>query len=328
MAVMTLPVDGYQLKDISARAFEHPADRAATAALASIPGLDQVVRKLIELGYERALRGAYLGASVRLGPQQLAETWNLHHQVFRTLDVEAVPDLYVTQVPVANATTIGAGRPIVVANSELVRLLGVPERRAVLAHEAGHVLADHVLYFTALQILLRMGSVVRLPILAGLPLIAVRSALLEWSRAAELSCDRAAALVTRDPEVVCRTLMILAAGTAANELDLDQFMAQAHDYDNGGSGLDRLGRRFMELNITHPMSVRRAQELMAWVRSGEYDRIVGGEYVRRGQEASAREEAGDAASHYADRFRQAFRDAGDAVGSATDQVADWLRKDR
>src|SRR4051794_21275013 len=206
MGAMTLPVDGYQLKGISPRAFEHPADRAATAALASIPGLDQVIRKLIELGYERALRAAYLGASVRLGPAQLADTWNLHNQVFRTLDLEEVPDLYVTQFPLANARAIGAGKPIVVVNSELVRLLGVDERRAVLAHEAGHVLADHVLYFTALEILLRMGTAIRLPVLAGLPLLAVRSALLEWARAAELSCDRAAAIVTRDPEAVCRTL--------------------------------------------------------------------------------------------------------------------------
>jgi Zn-dependent protease with chaperone function len=324
---MTLPVDGYQLKDISPRAFEHPADRAATAALASIPGLDQVVRKLIELGYERALRAAYLGSSVRLGPAQLPETWNLHNQVFKTLDLDDVPELYITQFPVANASTIGAGRPIVVVNSELVRLLRVEERRAVLAHEAGHVLADHVLYFTALTILLRMGNSVRLPIIAGLPLMAVRTALLEWSRAAELSCDRAAALVTRDPEVVCRTLMVLAAGAEAEDLDLAQFMAQAHDYDSGGSGLERLSRRFIDLNITHPMPVRRAQELMAWVRSGEYDRIVGGEYVRRGDEAGVRAEAGDAAEHYADRFRNAFRDAGDAVGSATEQLADWLRKD-
>lgn len=70
-----------------------------------------------------------------------------------------------------------------------------------------------------------------------------------------------------------------------------------------------------------------AQELMAWVRSGEYDRIVGGEYVRRGDEADVRTEASDAAEHYADRSRNAFRDAGDAVGSATEQLADWLRKD-
>jgi Zn-dependent protease with chaperone function len=325
---MTLPVDGYQLKGISPRAFEHPADRAATAALATIPGLDQVVRKLIELGYERALRVAYLGSSVRLGPAQLPDTWNLHNQVFRTLDVDVIPELYVTQFPVANAQTIGAGRPIVVVNSELVRLLRIEERRAVLAHEAAHVLADHVLYFTALQILLRMGTSMRLPVIAGLPLMAVRTALLEWARAAELSCDRAAALVTRDPEAVCRTLMILAAGTAAGDLDLGQFMAQAQDYDGGGTSLERLSRMALDLNLTHPMPVRRARELMAWVRSGEYNRIVDGEYVRRGGERDVRGEAGEAAAHYAERFRQAFREAGDAVGSATEQLADWLRKDR
>jgi Zn-dependent protease with chaperone function len=324
----TLPVGGYQLKDISPRAYEHPADRAATAALASIPGLDQVVRKLIELGYERALRAAYLGSSVRLGPGQLADTWNLHNQVFRTLDLDDVPELYITQFPVANASTIGAGRPIVVVNSELVRLLGVEERRAVLAHEAGHVLGDHVLYHTALTILLRMGTSVRLPVIAGLPLMAVRSALMEWYRAAELSCDRAAALVTRDPEAVCRTLMILAAGAEAAELDLAQFMAQAQDYDSGGTGLERLSRMFIDLNVTHPMPVRRAQQLMAWVRSAEYDRIVDGEYLKRGEEPGARAEASDAAAHYAERFRTVFKDAGDAVGSATEQLADWMRKDR
>jgi Zn-dependent protease with chaperone function len=324
----TLPVDGYQLKAISARAFEHPADRAATAALASIPGLDQVVRKLIELGYERALRAAYLGSSVRLGPAQLADVWNLHNQVFRTLDLEDVPELYVSQMPFANATTIGAGRPIVVLNSELLRLLGPAERRAVLAHEAGHVLADHVVYHTALVILLRMGASLPIPIIGGLPLLAVRRALMEWFRAAELSCDRAAALATRDPEAVCRTLMILAAGAEAAELDLDQFMAQAQDFDTGGTGLEKLSRMFVDLNLTHPLPVRRAQELMSWVRSGEYNRIVDGEYLKRGEEASARSEAGDAAAHYADRFRSAFRDAGDAVGSATEQLADWLKKDR
>ena len=324
---MTLPVDGYQLNGISPRAFEHPADRAATAALQSIPGLDQVVRRLIELGYERALRASYLGASVRLGPAQLPDTWNLHNQVFRTMDLDDVPELYVTQFPMANAQTIGAGRPIVVLNSQLVQLLRVEERRAVLAHEAGHVLADHVLYFTALQILLALGRSARLPMAAGLPLMAVGRALLEWSRAAELSCDRAAALVTRDPTVVCRTLMTVAAGTAADDLDLDQFMAQAREYDRGGSGLDRISRRLLDLNVTHPMPVRRAQELMAWVQSGEYDRISGGDYLRRGQEPKVRQEAGEAVAHYADRFRHLFNDAGEAVGSATDQLASWLRKD-
>ena len=60
----TLPED-QRLTEISARAFEHPADRAATAALKSVPALDFVVRKLSELGYERAFRGSLMASSVR-----------------------------------------------------------------------------------------------------------------------------------------------------------------------------------------------------------------------------------------------------------------------
>ena len=47
MAAHTLPED-QRLIDISPKAYEHPADRAATAALRSIPMIDTVVRKLIE----------------------------------------------------------------------------------------------------------------------------------------------------------------------------------------------------------------------------------------------------------------------------------------
>jgi Zn-dependent protease with chaperone function len=150
------------------------------------------VRKLIALGYERAMRVATLGASVRLGQEQLPHIWVLHRECFHALDMTQVPDLYLTQYPLANAATIGTSKPVVVLNSELVRILGEDGRRVVLAHEAGHVHSDHVLYQTALLILLRIGSSVRLPVLAGLPLMAIQLALLEWFRGAELSCDRAA----------------------------------------------------------------------------------------------------------------------------------------
>src|SRR5271170_6203621 len=120
---MSLPVEGYQLKRISPKAYEHPADRAATASLQSIPYLDRVVRKLIELGYERALRQAALGMSVRLGEDQLPNVWRLHERAYKTFDLEPVPDLYLTQFPFANASTIGAGQPIVVMQSALVKLL-------------------------------------------------------------------------------------------------------------------------------------------------------------------------------------------------------------
>jgi Zn-dependent protease with chaperone function len=216
----------------------------------------------------------------------------------------------------------------VVLNSELVRLLDENGLRAVLAHEAAHVLSEHVLYQTAMLILVQLSSTARLPLLAGLPLMAIRTALLEWFRAAELSCDRASALATRDPLAVCRSLMTVAAGEAADELNLDAFIAQASEYSEKGRGMDRMTRLLLQLNLTHPLPVRRVHELLAWVRGGEYDRIVDGEYLKRGQEYTLREEADAATSHYADRVRDAFKDAGESLADVGKQLSDWLSKHR
>src|SRR5438067_4480875 len=161
---------------------------------------------------------------------------------------------------VAIAMAIGAERPFVVVNSQIVTLLDGQGLRAVLGHEAGHILSGHGLYQTALVILLTITPLGG-PLLA-LPMTAVRLALLEWFRASELSCDRAAALVTRDPLAVCRTLMALAAGAALPELDLDAFLRQASEFEEPAGALDWLNRRRLELGVTHPLAVRRVRELM------------------------------------------------------------------
>ncbi len=321
---VSLPAEGYQLKGISSKAYEHPADRAATAALQAIPRLDTVLRKIIEYGYERALRRSILGSAVRLGEDQLAHVWRAHARAYATLDLEPVPDLYLTQHPLANALTVGAGRPVVVVHSELVQLLDSEQLRGVFAHEAGHVLSDHVLYRTALVIVLQISSLPGIPV----PLFPLRIALMEWFRAAELSCDRAAALVIRDPLAVCRTLMVMAAGAEASNLDLDVFMRQGQDYREKASPFDRFSRLSSDLNLTHPMSVQRVHELMEWVRSGAYDRIVDGEYPKRGDPVDVRAEAGDAVSHYGERLRSTFSDLGESAQDAAQQLSDWLRKSR
>ena len=317
---MSLPAEGYQLTRISPKSYEHPADRAATAALKAVPHLDSVISKIIEFGYERAIRRGVLGSAVRLSEEQLGDVWRAH----ATLDLEPLPELYLTAFPIANALTIGSGRPIVVVNSELVQLLDAEEMRGVFGHEAGHVLSEHVIYRTALVILLRLSSLPGVP----LPLFPLRAALMEWFRAAELSCDRAAALVIRDPLAVCRTLMVTAAGAEAANLDLDLFMKQGQEYREKASPFDRFSRLFADLNLTHPMSVQRVHELTEWVSSGEYDRIVGGEYISRDEPVRPRAEAGAAVSHYAERFRDTFRDLGDSIEDAGRQMSDWLRRTR
>ncbi len=328
-ATMALPAEAWKLTEISPKAYQHPADRATTAALANVPYLDQVVRKLVALGYERGLRTATLGAAVRLSDRQLPHIHKLQREVFNVLDHEPVPDLYMTQHPMANAFTGGSERPVVVVNSELIRLLDENGQRVVLAHEAAHVHSDHVLYLTALAILQRLvqGTAGRIPMLAGLPMLAVYYALLEWSRSAELSCDRAAALVTRDPQAVCRTLMVISAGEAAEQLSLDAFIAQGIDYDEVG-GPAKLTRMMQDLNVTHPLPVRRVRHLLDWVQGGDYEAMVGGEYLHRGQEPSAGEEAATARDHYADRISSAVQEAGSSVAEMGQQLGDWLGRQR
>ncbi len=326
----TLPESLEPYPNISPKAYEHPADRAATAALKAVPMLETVVRRLIEWRYERALRQFYLGNSVKVGEHQLSELWSAHLSACHVLDMPDIYDLYVAPGVLGGAQAVGAGKPMVVIDSLLLSRLGPGEQRAVLAHELGHILSNHVVYMTALNILISAGD--GLPALVGLPFRAVRTVLLEWFRATELSCDRAATLAVRDPRIVCRALMVMAGGMPADQLGLDAFMTQAMEYEAWDDPTDRVRRFFNEIGQTHSYAVRRVSEVMKWVQSGEYDRIVRGEYRTRDQQSDVREEAGEAMEFYAERFRAIFHDAGEnltqlgtQVGGMAEQVADWLR---
>ncbi|MGD1035214.1 MAG: M48 family metallopeptidase [Candidatus Dormibacteria bacterium] len=307
---------------ISAKAYEHPADRAATAVLHRLPFFDPLVKKLLELTIERRMMQLLLGNSVRLGETQLPRIWSAHRAAYTTLDIAGVPTLHIIQTPVANAVTIGAKRPTVLLQSGIVPMLDETELRAVLAHEAGHVLSEHVRYRTTLELLLRF-TLPRLPLMGRVPLQALIAALLAWYRAAELSCDRAAAIALRDPLPTCRALMKLAGGGAAG-LSLDAFIQQADEYIEWDDLFDRHQRLGPELGSTHPFPVRRVYELTRWVKSGEYDRIMAGDYVRRGEEPPPSAEFRQAVDHYTERFREFLERTAGGLDKMSRQFTRWL----
>ena len=140
-----LPED-QRLKDISPKAYEHPADRAATAALQQIPMMDTVVRKLIEFG--RAVDPA--AAARRRGPARrrtsCRRSGRRTGRRWRGWTSTQVPDLYMWQMPFTNAMAIGSKKPMVVLNSRH----GQPDGRARAAHRARprgrpHPLRPHAL---------------------------------------------------------------------------------------------------------------------------------------------------------------------------------------
>jgi hypothetical protein len=162
-------------------------------------------------------------------------------------------------------------------------------------------------------------------LLLGLPVRGMYLALLEWARAAELSADRAAALVMADPLQPCRVLMQLAGGSVPG-MSFEAFLKQAADYENEDDLFSRHQRFWSELNLTHPVAVRRVKELMEWVQSGAYDRIRDGDYPRRGHEPPPSAEYEDAVSHYRERFSRILERTAGGVQDLGKRLGSWLER--
>jgi Zn-dependent protease with chaperone function len=315
------------LPGISSLAWEHPADRAALNTLRAIPGFDDVVRKIAGFFGERGLRHLFLANAVRVGPNQRPKLNALYDEVIATFEWPRRPELYVTQTPFVNAGAVGFEDPFIIINSGTLGLLSREEQRDVLAHELGHVMSGHVTYSTIAVILLNFG-LKNLPFLAGIALLPIQVALLEWYRKAELSCDRAGLLGTQDPRASLGTYLKLAGGSAGDDtIDLDQFLLQAQEYETTGGPWDSALKFFNTVFRDHPLNTVRAAELQRWAASEEYARILRGEYPRRGEEGDqplGRDYAA-AAGYYGDRARAAIGEIEGAVGRARDAFGQAFR---
>lgn len=312
-----------QLVQISSRAWEHPADRAALNTLRAIPGFDEIVRKVAGFFGERGIRQLFLGNAVKVGPGQRPRMNAMWTEVLETLDWPERPELYVTQTPIANAMAVGFDKPFVVVNSGLFEVLDEEELRTVLGHELGHIMSGHPTYTTIAVILLYFG-VSNLPFLAAAALMPFQLALLEWSRKSEFSSDRAGLLVSQDLNTVMSSEMKLAGGKPyGDELHVDEFIRQAEQYETGGDAWDTVLKILNTVMRTHPLHTVRASELLRWQRGGGYDKILAGEYLRRGQgdhDQPLSEDYVDAAGYYGQKTRETFDQFKDGLNRAKDAV--------
>ena len=316
------------LTQIAAVSWEHSADRAALQGMRAVPGFDEVVKKIYGFLGERGVRLLFQADAVRVGPTQFPKLNALYTDVLTSLDWSERPELFVTQAPFVNAGAFGMERPFIVINSAALKLLDDDETRALLGHELGHVMSGHALYRTILTLVLN-ASFASLPFLAGLALLPIRIGLLEWYRKSELSCDRAGLLASQDPTASLRMFLKMAGGGDMTQMDLNAFLVQAKEYEAGGGALDRIFQILNTLDRTHPFNTLRAAELQRWIEAGHYDRILRGEYTRRGPQATQRplgEDLNDAREHYTNEARAVANDVVDTVKRAAQAFTDALKK--
>lgn len=260
--------------------YVHPLDSKALAALKAIPGVDSALKKFLAITFESAMRVNFMASSVKITPTQYPDLYAKLQIACTTLGVD-MPDFFLQQNPIVNAFTFGSERHVIVLHSALIERLTDEEILAVIAHEVGHIHAQHVLYLTAariLELLTRVGvSAIPGGELAKFILNAtISSALLAWARRAELSCDRAALLVVQDPHVVGKVMMKLAGGSFASKLDYQEFLNQGREFKKhcDENYLDNLWANIINAGQTHPFPIWRVSEIIDWNESGGYAEVL------------------------------------------------------
>ena len=301
-----------RLEGISPRAWEHPADRAALSMMQALPGFDEALKKIVGAFGERGIRLGFQANSVRVSAKQFPRLHRLWLQVQETLDADQEYELYVSQSPVVNAGAYGIDKPWVMLQSGALALLTDYEVEFIMGHELGHVLSGHALYHTMLVILIKLAAG-NVPLI-GLAATPIVLALLEWYRKSELSGDRAGLLAVQVPDAGMRTMMRLAGGGSDEEMNLNEFLLQADQYRRSENLIDQVMKVLNTLGETHPFLVLRAALLRDWIEEGAYDRIVKGEYPRRGDSTPGTwEDLVAGARHYTGSATGAAEKAGEAA---------------
>jgi Zn-dependent protease with chaperone function len=258
----------------------HPVDEAARRQLESMSGLQSAVKGYLKIYSERLVRNAQLAENLRLGPGQLPEIYRLLPPICEAFGLPE-PELFVAHGPV-NAFTIGHTRTSITLYSELLEHLAPDEIEAVLTHEVGHILCQHMLYHSMAQMVERvvdLGGAAGIPFASALLQLVsgpLRIALANWSRKSELSADRAAAAYLGSPDAITRVMFRFAGIRHDSKLtqSVSQFSAQALEYEAlRESRWERVLQWQVAQASTHPLLAVRVREIQNWAATPGFARL-------------------------------------------------------
>ena len=189
-------------------AYAYAGDIKVRAALDRVRPVTLAVEATVRL-WQSVEKARMLGTAVKVTGKQFPRIAKLAETCADTLRIP-VPTVYVSpNIGSLNAHTFGTAEdPYIVINAALIDHLSEPELLDVIGHECGHIQNSHVVYMTTLHFLKHAANMflrwsVKPAVLA----------LNGWARRAEITCDRAGMICTRDLDVSIGCLVKLALGS-------------------------------------------------------------------------------------------------------------------
>lgn len=262
-----------KLINLDTKDYEHPFDRNALNAAKKIPFFSEVMKKLMDLLSVKWSVIAMCGSNYHVTRTACPALFQSCEEVVKTLDLSTMPDVYVEQDYYINAYTTGIDQTAyIVLSSGAVDRLSEKELQFIIGHEAGHIKSGHVLYHVMCAYIQELINGFTTVLSAGLPL-----ALQYWNRMSEFTADRAGLLACQDLRQALNVIMKMSGLPMKyySDASLEGFIEQAREFNDRYSGtFDTVIRNLSILGADHPWTVARAAELIKWVESGEYDKIL------------------------------------------------------
>jgi Zn-dependent protease with chaperone function len=267
-----------RLHGLRPQSYEHPSDSKTRDVLQGTAGLETVIRKCNEFGLDRLLRIQLMGSYLRASQDCFPDLYRAVQEGCEILDVPKRPTVYI-QPGGLNAFTAGVEQPILVLNAGLIDSLTEEELRFVVGHELGHIKSGHVLYYQIAMLLPVLAEVVGAATfgIGSLLSFPLEVALVRWQRMSELTADRAGLLACQDVNAAT-TAMIKLAGLPLkffDKVNTEDFLLQAREFEAFDSDkLDWVAKILSGMGQSHPWTVMRASELLRWVDSTSYERLL------------------------------------------------------
>ncbi len=239
---------------------KHADDAEAIGSLAAIPLFPSLVKQNIKRKYSQ-MRKKLLQEAIPVYNKNFPPLYTIAAYCARVLGLKTLPEIYISPSKILNAYTFGTSeRPVIVVTHGSVCSMSNLEMEAIIGHEMGHIMCEHVVYQTLAQYVL---SGLQFVTGSSLFLNIFTSALFKkWIRAAEISADRAGLLVTRNISKV-RSAYLKLAGWRGKESLPEFFQIQKNRED-------RLESKLWELANSHPFTVKRLSQMEDFFRSPEY----------------------------------------------------------
>jgi len=244
--------------------YTYTFDRQSRMAFESTRPVAYAVEASVRL-FKQMGKHQLLGNAVRVSERQFPRIHRITQKACDTLQI-GMPQVFVVNSPVFNAGTLGTNEDsFMIVHSALIDQYTDEELLTVIGHECGHIHNSHVSYLTALHYLTYMAGMF-VPWILQPALIALRT----WSRRAEITCDRAGMLVSRDPVAAERAITKLAVGSRKlyEEFNLDAFLEQ---HEEGSQGIGK----YMEVFATHPWLPKRVLAMRVFGESQLFQRAMG-----------------------------------------------------